>query len=229
MGGGFFGGFFGRAAAAADEFIQKVNDGFVFAGVVIAGDVGGFVAQGLVAVKALDFFLEAALGIFAHTGGGEAFREGSVEGEHNATGGGVSTVQIHRADEGLEGVFEGGVAGAAAGLFFTEAEAEVGGEIDLAGELGEETAAGEHGAPLGKSSFPLGGVEEEEGFGDNELEHGVAKELETLVVLDERGLPGKERRVGEGALKQGSVGKSVAEAGTKGGERGAGHQEEALL
>lgn len=229
MGGGFFGGFFGRAAAAADEFIQKVNDGFVFAGVVIAGDVGGLVAQGVVTVKVLDFFLEAALGVFAGAGAGEAFLEGAVEGEHDATGGGVFTVQIHGADEGLEGVFEGGVAGAAAGVLFAEAEAEVGGEIDLAGELGEEAAAGEHGAALGKGSFPLGGVEEEEGFGDNELEHGVAKELETLVIFDARKLFGKERRVGEGALEQGSVGKSVAEAGAKGGKGGGGHQEEALL
>ncbi len=204
MGGGFFGEFFGGAAAGAEEAVLEVHGDFVGAGVVLAFDADDGVAEGVVAVLGLDEFLEAAFGVAAVFDDGEAVGEGAVEGEDDALRGREVAVEVEGADEGFEGVFARGGAGPATGGFFAGAEAQAGVELEVAGEAGEEDAVGEGGAAAAELAFAVGGVEAVERFGEDELEDGVAEEFEALVVfggglvLDERGVRDgaeQERRI----------------------------------
>jgi hypothetical protein len=97
-------------------------------------------------------------------------------------GGGETSVEIEGGDDGLEGIGEeGGLAAAAAGVL-SAAEAQEGAEADAGGDRGEVTAADERGAETGELTFAGVGEAEEESFGDEEPEDGVADELELLVV-----------------------------------------------
>jgi hypothetical protein len=90
----------------------EVHGDLVGAGVVLAFDADDGVAEGVVAVLGLDEFLEAAFGVAAVFDDGKAVGEGAVEGEDDALRGGEVAVEVEGADEGFEGVFTRGGAGA---------------------------------------------------------------------------------------------------------------------
>lgn len=227
-GGGFFGEFFGGAAAGGEEVGVEEDAGLVFALVVLAGDVGGFVAEGVVAVAGLDFFLEGALGVFDDGGGGGG-GEVAEEGEDEAAGGVEAGVEVEGTDQGFESVFEVAGALAALGVVFAGAEAEAGGQAEGEGEGGKGAAVEEGGAAATEGALAVGGEGVKEGVAEEVLEDGVAEEFEALVILWGVGVGGGVGRVGDGGEQKGGVAEAVAEPGLEGSEgRFHGDQDEAL-
>jgi hypothetical protein len=99
------------------------------------------------------------------------------------------------------------------------AEQETTVELEAEREFDERGAFGERGATFAEQTFAIVGIKLEERFGQNELEHGVAEEFETLVALRDFRVFRQIRRMRQRALQQRAVTERVAEANLQGGER----------
>lgn len=215
--GGGGGGGFGAADARAFAFGPDgaaVGDGDAVDAAVGRAFGGKEGVLGMVLPAGLDEFLEFALGVdFGGIGHGFTEEVGEVGPENGADGFG-SGVEPEGADEGFEGVGEVGRGVAAAGAFFAAPEAEVGAEAEGSGDAGEGGFVGQAGADFGEASFVPGGLRQEEVFGGDEAEGGVAEEFEPLVVGGGvGGMLGGVGRMGQGGEKEVFVGEGMAEAG----------------
>jgi hypothetical protein len=97
-------------------------------------------------------------------------------------GGGVAAVEVHGGDDGLEGVGEDGALGAAAAAVLALAEAQPGAEAEARGDLGEPGFAHHLGPGHRQLALAQGREPGHEAVADDQIEHGVAEELEALVV-----------------------------------------------
>ena len=97
-----------------------------------------------------------------------------------------AAVEKEGADDGLHGVGEDGAFAAQAAAVFAAAEAQVIAEPDGRGNLGHVLAADQLGADAGQFAFMPFGMEEEEGFADDEAEHGIARETRGARCLPGR-------------------------------------------
>jgi hypothetical protein len=87
---------------------------------------------------------------------------------------------------------------------------------------GERAAIHQLGAGFGQRAFIEGGKFFVEFAGQRELQHGVAKEFEPLIVLDGRALLMRHGRMRQREAQQAFVAKRVSKAGLEGGEVGHG-------
>ncbi len=130
----------------------------------------------------LEEFLEAAFGVVVGGVDLEVFEEFAGFGQDDAADGDEVAIQIHGADEGLEGIGKGAGAVAAAVGFFAAAHHEVAAEAEALGQEAEAVARDDAGADLGQVAFGKAGELIEEVLGEDELEDGVAEEFEPLVI-----------------------------------------------
>jgi hypothetical protein len=72
---------------------------------------------------------------------------------------------------------------------------------------------------LAQNPFAFRGVEAEQRLREDELQHGVAQELEPLVAFSQPGTLREQRRMGEGAFQQRPVAEDVVEASFELGDR----------
>ena len=84
----------------------------------------------------------------------------------------------------LEGGREQDGPRAAASLGFTLAEEEIVAEVDPAGKAGQAAGADNRRPARGEDPLVVVGTAAVERLGDHEAHHGVAEELEALVVAD---------------------------------------------
>jgi len=120
---------------------------------------------------------------------------------HEAVRGRQAALEIHRADEGLQGVGQDRRLVAPAGALFTPAKPDIGAEPEGSRHPGQGPHL-HHGRPqLGQLALGQVGIAAEQGVRDDQAEDRVAQELEPLVG----GQPAVLIRVGtvrEGALQQ---------------------------
>ena len=109
---------------------------------------------------------------------------------------GRPAVDVHRADDGLEGVGQDRGLVPAAGHLLAAAEPHVGAEVELAGHPGQGPHLDYRGPQLGQLPFGQVRVVAEQGVGHDQAEDGVAEELQPLVRR------GVVVLVGEGAVGQ---------------------------
>ena len=157
----------------------------------------------------LDDLLQAPLGVRAAFPRRQARRKVAVDPENGPPRGLEASVDVHGADHGLERILEGGVSAPAAARLLVRAEAQAGVEADLAGEAREELAPAEDRAPLGELALRGLGIERIERLRQDQLEDGVAEELEALVVARRGGAVLQPRGVGERAFEEGRVAERV--------------------
>jgi len=148
-----------------------------------AGGVEEAVFDGGVGGLGLDGFLEVAFGVDDFESGGEVFGVVSEPTEDDGAGGGVVAVQKDGADEGFEGVFEGGFVFAAFVAFFGFGESDGVLDTETSGEFGEGVASGQAGAGLSQKAFPFFRETMKEVFGQDQVEYGVAQKFEAFIVL----------------------------------------------
>ncbi len=173
------------------------------------------------AVGGLHAFLKAALGVgLVEAETGEAGVDVAVGALDEGLRGGESAIQKDRADHGFVDITSGG--GGTAGLLLGGAEAQMGGQIEFAGESAEEDAVGEGDAQAAEFAFALGWTKVEEGGGDDELDDGVSQELEALVMVAVGGMLVGVAGMGERLLEERGVGEGMAEAGGERRETGGG-------
>ena len=112
--------------------------------------------------------------------------------------------EVYRPEDGLEGVGEDRVLVAAPGHLLAAPQPDVRAEAalaQLAGHVGEHVGVDQARADLGEVALGPVGVRAVEVLGHHELEHGVAEELEPLVVGQAPVLV-RERPVGQGQLRE---------------------------
>ena len=179
------GGDFGlllTAAGALSEVTAEPDDlGHEALLVFRAGLIDDRVA-GALRRKRLEQLLEAAFWIGVGEGAFEPLEVLARFGEDDAAHGDVIAVEIHGADERLVGVGEGGGALTAAAGFLAASHHEIAAEIDIGGVHTEAFATDELGAQFGEVAFRVVGEMVEEVLGKDELEDGVAEELQALII-----------------------------------------------
>jgi hypothetical protein len=120
---------------------------------------------------------------------------------HEGVRGRQAALEVHRADQGLQGVGQDRRLVAPAGALFTPAEPHVGAEPEGPGHPGQGPHLHHGGPQLGQLALGKVGIPAEQGVRDDQAEDRVAEELEPLVG----GQPAVLIRVGtvrEGALQQ---------------------------
>src|SRR5262249_18539100 len=95
-----------------------------------------------------------------------------------------SAVEIHRGDERLVGIRQQRLLEAPAALLLAAPEEQVLAEIEPLRVPGERLRGDDRRLDLGLLSFAVRRVLPEQHVGDDEPEHGIAQELERLVVDD---------------------------------------------
>ena len=124
-----------------------------------------------------------------------------------------AAVEIDRRDERLEAVGENRVLLPAAGLLFSAPEQHVAAEIDFFGQPRERRRRDDAGLHLRLVALAVGREPREQQIGDDEAEHGVAEELERLVVDDAAGgVLVRARSVRQRVLEQAEVAELVVDA-----------------
>ena len=136
----------------------------------------------------LEEFLKLAFGIFQDRNCGKLPKSAEEFSENEFTRGLESAVEEDCAENGLEGICEGRLAFATAVQFFAAAENEILTEVELAGALGQGAAINQLGASFGERTFAEGRELLVKLAGKNELEDGIAEELEPLVSLHREAL-----------------------------------------
>jgi hypothetical protein len=206
-------------AAAAGEFAAVVVDGAFEDTVVVGAGDGGDMVLRSGGGGGLKEFLEFTLGVF-EDGDGVYLGKGSAEmGGNEFFGVGKATVQENRAEDGFEGVGQGGGTVAAAVDLFAVTEDKELAEMEVAAFFGEGTAVDEFGAGFGELAF----ADVREFFvelaAEDELKNGVAKEFKALVVLHGHTLLVGDGGMGKGQAQKGGVAELMAEGGLEFGER----------
>ena len=124
-----------------------------------------------------------------------------------------AAVEVDGGDERLAGVGEHRGLAPPARLLFAAAEEEPLAEAELAGDLGQAELVDDAGAGLGQLALVALGRRVHEQVPDDEVEDGVAEELEPLVVGPApRGVLVEVRLVRQRALEAGAIAEDVAEA-----------------
>lgn len=175
-------GFFlaGTFSGAEVEVLPK--DGRAKDATVVWAFLGEDFVTGTRGGEGLKDFLELAFGVVLF---GLMFD--SADGrlavvENEPLGNGIIAVQVDGSDEGFKGIRKGGGTVAATVGFLAFAHEQVGAQIDAAGIGLERFAGDEPGAQLGEFALREGGEERVEKLGEDELNDGVAQELEALIV-----------------------------------------------
>src|SRR6202050_4360437 len=219
IGGGLLGSLLGRAGALAKALVADEDADGKDLVVVRAGFALHLIGR-REAVTLLSQFLEFAFGIHPGAGfedPGQARDDCPKIEVGNRV---VALIQIYSANDGLNGV--GGNEGVRAGvaLGFAAAEFKIGRNLELFGDSGERFGFYERRAPVGEVAFRIG-VMAVEMVGNDELEYGVAQELQAFVVLEaEFGVLVEVTAMNEGALEQLRIVKGNAQPGLKFGKLG---------
>jgi hypothetical protein len=186
--GGFaFGGFFAFALTAR-EFDAIMMDGAFKKAVVIRPSGGDDIILRRLGGNRLEKFLEFAFGIFERGNDGQRADGAMKLTKDEFTGRIKTTVQKNRAEQRFESVRKCGSAFAAAMQFFASTENEMLAQAKLASMVGEGAAVDEFGARFRERSFAERREILVELASENELEDGIAQELEPLVGLDRNAL-----------------------------------------
>ncbi len=130
----------------------------------------------------LEDFLEPSFGIVVVGVYLEVFEKFTRFGQNDTADGDKIAVEIHRADERLEGVGQRAGAVASAVGFFATAHHEVAAEVEAVGEDAESVAGDDAGADFREIAFGELGKLIEQMLGEDELQDGVAEEFEALIV-----------------------------------------------
>ena len=197
------------AAAQLPAFPDDFGDeGFLMLQAALMDDrVGG--ADG---GNGLQDFLQAAFGVVVGRVDFEVFEEFAGLGQNDAADGHEIAVEIHRADERLEGIGERAGALAAAIGLLAAAHHQVAADAEALGEDVEAVAGDDAGADFGEVAFAEIGKLVEKILGEDELKDGVAEEFEALIIemMALRFVP--EAGVGERLREEQGVAEFVFEA-----------------
>ncbi len=195
--GGFaFGGFLALASAAS-QFHIAVMDGALEETVVVRATDRNDVVMGGFGRDGLEQFLEFALGIFENRDDGDLAESAQELAKNEVARGFESPVNKNRPEQGLKGVCEGRRSLPAAVHFFATAKGEVGAEAQPPPVFGQGTAVDEFGAGFGEGAFANGREFFVELARQDELQDGIAEELEALVSLNRSALLVGNGGVGE--------------------------------
>src|SRR6266850_3914830 len=125
---------------------------------------------------------------------------------------GVKTaIEENGAENGFEGVCEGGWTFAATVEFFASAQDEMLAEAKLARMVGERAAIDQFGASFCQGTFAEGGEIQVKLASENQLEDSIAQEFKALVGLDGHALFVSDGRVSHGEPQQSGLAKGVTE------------------
>ncbi len=130
----------------------------------------------------LGVLLESALRALQGTERPIARQLGRGQGSHELVDGTVPEVQVDGTDESLEGGREQGRPAAAAALRFALAEQQILAELQPIGQTGQTGGAHDRCPPSGENALVVVRVATIEGVRDGQAHHGVAQELQALVV-----------------------------------------------
>ena len=131
--------------------------------------------------------------------------------EHEPAGGIQAAVEVDGADHGLHGVGQDRDLGASARGVLALAQAQVVGDAQLPGDLGEHVGVDDRCPDLGEHAVGQFGVVAEGVLGHDEAEHGVSQVLEPLVGVAPTVL-GTPRTVGQGLVEELGTGEAVSDA-----------------
>ena len=109
--------------------------------------------------------------------------QGLVEpGQHHLAAGLETGIQVHRADDGLDGVGEDRIAAVAAALHFPRPQLEPVAQLQAARQFGQRGLA--HQAGTGPGQRPLVGLGPTlvQRLGDDQVDQGVTEEFQAFVV-----------------------------------------------
>ena len=196
-----FGRFFGAARAATKFFAAEEDAGTIDAVVVGSLRRELFVGGHFAAMVLLRPLLQFPFGVLAASGQFDRIDLVAEEGKDGVASSFQPTIEVDCADKGFEGVFEHGLARFGVVLVVGIADFEVFAEILAHSHAGEgfavddASAAAIERALVGLGEFGI------EGICYDEVEHGVAEELEALIIAARTVATG----VGEGELEQGLV------------------------
>ena len=124
-----------------------------------------------------------------------------------------SAVEIDRRDQRFAGVGQQRLLAAAAGLLFAAAENHVLAEPELLRHFRERRGRDQVGLDLRLLPFVVGRERAEQRFGDDQAEHGVAEELQRLVVGHAAaGILVRLRLVRQRVLEQPAILEAIADA-----------------
>ena len=187
---------------------------------VVVGSLGGDLdVAGRVGRGGLEHLLELALGVLEVRQLAE-LAEGAAElARDQVAGGFVAGVQEHRAEHGLERIGQRRAADAPAGGLLAAAEDQEIADLEPASLLRERGAVHELRPCLGERAFAVPRETLVKLVGEDELQHGVAEELQPLVVVlqvPDAGLV-RQRRMREREDQQLSVAERVTQRGLEGG------------
>jgi hypothetical protein len=176
-----FGVFFTGALTDAEWFIEPEDAGDKFFAVIGAALIEHFVAWAG-GTGGLENFLEASfwIQVFVIEVEGGDFLMAQV---HDDGGSGLDVgVHVDGTDEGFDGIGEGGGTFSATGGGLAFAHEQVGTEVDAQGVSFQGGPGDQLGAEFGQSTFVQLRKEQEDFPGQDELQHGIAEELESLVI-----------------------------------------------
>ena len=159
----------------------------------------------------MEHFLQLAFRIVLGGFAGEGAKVVAGHAENEAADGFQIAVEIHGADQGLEGIGQSGGALASATGLLPATQHEVVAETKGRGVLFQALARDETGAEFGELSFAEGREKAVEVVGDDELQDRVAEELEALVVEMEGFAFERQAGVGEGLGEEEGVTELVAD------------------
>jgi hypothetical protein len=132
----------------------------------------------------LEQFLEFAFRVFERGNDRQSADRAMELAKNEFTGGIKAAIEKNRAKEGFESICESGRTVAATVDLFAATEDEMFAEAKLAGVIGEGAAINEFCAGFCERAFAKRGEILVELASENELQHGVPEEFETLVGLD---------------------------------------------
>src|SRR3954466_8264869 len=199
LGGFLLGGLLGAAAAGAVRGAGEDDGSGESLGVVGAG-VLDQVARGTESPGSAQF-LEAGLPVQAGAAGGRFGQQRVEQAVHERSGRVQATTEVHRPDQRLEGVGEGRVLLPAAGRLLPTAQEQVWADAAVAEparDLGERRHVDHRRPQFGQLALGEVRLAAVELVGDDQAEHRVAQELQTLVGRQSAVLVG----VGPGGERQ---------------------------
>ena len=127
-------------------------------------------------------FLQTGLGILEFIDVGHAVDQGVDEGQYDLAAGVQSAVQVHGAQQGLEGVGENGGAAEAAGFKLPFSQSYLPAQVDMACQLGQGAAPHEPGPHAAEVPFAGVRVTLEQAGRHHHVQHAVSEKLETFVI-----------------------------------------------
>ena len=133
-------------------------------------------------IDGLKNFLELPFGILVGRRGTEAIEQVCKEVLCQGSRCIHAAIKENSPGDGFESIGEGGVPLTASVTFLTAAHEKKIAELNPASHLGESFGRDELGADFGQHSFVGSFIAQEKHLGEEKLEHGIAEELEALIV-----------------------------------------------